>query len=110
VVGQLGSFIGDSFEDVIHERVHDAHSLAGNTSIWMNLLQHLVNVDSISFLPSLTALLLVASSFGYCFLRALRWSFYYVLSCHSDYLILLLFQVVLLALLLISFAEKELSL
>lgn len=37
VGGELGRFTGDTFEDVVHERVHDRHGLVGDTSVWMNL-------------------------------------------------------------------------
>ena len=50
VVGQAGSFGGDALENVVDERVHDAHCFAGDTSVRVNLLQHLVDVDSIAFL------------------------------------------------------------
>ena len=33
-------------EDVRDERVHDRHGLGGDTSVRVNLLQHLVNVDT----------------------------------------------------------------
>ncbi|CAH3162117.1 unnamed protein product, partial [Porites evermanni] len=49
-VGKAGSFGGDALKDVVHERVHDAHSFAGDTSVRVNLLQHLVDVDGIAFL------------------------------------------------------------
>ena len=59
VVSQAGRFGGDTFEDIVDERVHDAHGLGGDTSIGMDLLQHLVDVDSIRFLPFLGPLLVV---------------------------------------------------
>ena len=59
VVGQTGSFSSDTFEDIVDERVHDAHGLGGDTSVGMDLLQHLVDVDSIRFLPFLGPLLVV---------------------------------------------------
>ena len=49
-MGKAGSFGGDALEDVVDERVHDAHGFAGDASVWVNLLQHLVDVDSIAFL------------------------------------------------------------
>ena len=58
VMSQTGSFGGDTFEDVVHETVHDAHSLAGDSSVRVDLLQDFVDVDSVAFLP-LTLLLLV---------------------------------------------------
>ena len=53
VVGQTGGLTGNPLENVVHERVHDGHSLGGHTSIGVNLLQHLVDVDSVRFLPLL---------------------------------------------------------
>ena len=51
VVGQTASLGSDALEDVIDKRVHDAHGLAGHTSIGMYLLQHLVDVDAVAFPP-----------------------------------------------------------
>ena len=57
-MGEAGSFAGDALEDVVHERVHDAHGFAGDSSVGVNLFQHLVDVDSIAFLSlSLSSLL-----------------------------------------------------
>ena len=53
VVGKTGSFTGNSLKDVVDERIHDAHSLAGHTSVWMDLLQHLVDVDGVTLTPLL---------------------------------------------------------
>ena len=44
VVGKSGRLSGNALEDVVHERVHDAHGLAGHTSVGVHLLQHLVDV------------------------------------------------------------------
>jgi len=70
VVAQLGGLIGDSLEDIVDKGVHDTHRLAGDTSVWMDLLQHLVDVDGIGLLPSLAALLLVACALGNCLFGA----------------------------------------
>jgi hypothetical protein len=51
VVCQTGSFSGDTFEDVVHETVHYAHSLTRDTGVGMDLFQHLVDVDGIALLP-----------------------------------------------------------
>jgi len=79
VVSQTGSLCGDSLENIVDKAVHDAHGLAGDTSVWVHLLQHLVDVDAITFLP-LSFLLLVSSAGGLslsCLLRSLaanlRW-------------------------------------
>ena len=58
VVSKLGGFSSNSSEDVVDERVHDAHGLAGDTSVGVHLLQHLVDVDSIGLLPGCFPLLL----------------------------------------------------
>jgi len=38
VVRKLGGFVGDPLEDVVYERVHDAHGFAGDASVWVDLL------------------------------------------------------------------------
>ena len=58
VVGQAGSFSSDTFEDIVDEGVHDAHGLGGDTSVGVDLLQHLVDVDSVGFLPFAVLLLI----------------------------------------------------
>ena len=63
VVSQAGGLGSDSLKDVIDERVHDAHSLAGNTGVGVHLLQDFVDVDGIGFPPP-PALFLVPSSLG----------------------------------------------
>jgi len=59
VVSEAGSFSGDTFEDVIHERVHDTHRLGADSGIGVNLLEHLVDVDAVRFLPPALLLLLI---------------------------------------------------
>jgi len=59
VVRQAGRFGSDALEDVVHETVHDAHRLRGNTGVRVDLLQHLVDVDSVALLAGLPFLLLV---------------------------------------------------
>ena len=65
VVCQAGSLSGDTLEDVVHERVHDRHGLAGDSSVGVDLLQHLVDVDAVRFTPLLPALL-VSYALGLC--------------------------------------------
>ena len=65
IVEKSGSFGGDALEDVVDERVHDAHGFAGDTSVTVNLLQHLVEVDSMAFL-SLSPSLLFSIGHGPC--------------------------------------------
>ena len=37
VFGQTGSFVRDTVEDIVNERVHDAHGFTGDTSVRVNL-------------------------------------------------------------------------
>ena len=62
VVGQFGSLGSDTLEEIVDERVHDAHGLGGDTGIGVHLLQHLVDVDGIRFLTLVLALLSVLSN------------------------------------------------
>ncbi len=57
VVSETRRFTGDALEDVVDERVHDPHRLRRDPGVRMNLLHHLVDVDSVAFLPGLSALL-----------------------------------------------------
>ena len=59
VVSQTGSLGGDTFEDIVDERVHDAHGLGGDSGVGVDLLQHPVDVDGVGFLPFLGPLLVV---------------------------------------------------
>ena len=59
VVSKTRSFSSNTLENVINEAVHDAHSLAGDSSVGMDLFQHLVDVNGVGFLPLLLAVLLV---------------------------------------------------
>ena len=59
VVSKAGSLDGDSLEDVVDERIHDAHGLAGDSSVRVHLLQHLVDVDGVGLLPALLPLFAV---------------------------------------------------
>lgn len=60
VVCQTGSLGGNTLEDIVDETVHDAHGLAGDTSVRVDLLQHLVDVDSVALLTLTLVLLLIA--------------------------------------------------
>ena len=62
VVSKTGSFAGDSLEDIVHERVHDAHSFARDSSVGVNLLQHFVDIDTIAFSTLLWFLLVTTSA------------------------------------------------
>ena len=64
VVSQSRSFSSDTFEDVVDERVHDAHGFGGNASIRVDLFEHFVDVDGKGFLPLDSPLLLVSRRSG----------------------------------------------
>ena len=64
VVGKTGGLGGDTLEDVVHEGVHDGHGLGADSRIGVHLLQHLVDVDGVRFLPP-PLLLLVAGTHGF---------------------------------------------
>jgi hypothetical protein len=53
VVRQAACLGGDALEDVVDKAVHDGHGLAGDSGIGMNLLEDLVDVDAVGFLPLL---------------------------------------------------------
>ena len=57
VVSETGGLDGDALKDVSDERVHDAHCLGGDTSVGVNLLEDLVDVDGVALLAGLSALL-----------------------------------------------------
>ena len=57
VMGQSGGFGSDPLKDVVDEAVHDGHGLAADARVGVHLLQHLVDVDGIAFLPLPLALL-----------------------------------------------------
>lgn len=63
VVCQARGLGGDALENVIHERVHDRHSLAADAGVGVHLLQHLVDVDRVALPPPLPALL-VSTALG----------------------------------------------
>ena len=63
VVSQSGRLGCYTLEDVVDEAVHDAHGLAGDASVGMNLLQNFVDVDAVTFFPPFP-LLLVPRSLG----------------------------------------------
>ena len=57
VVGQTASLGGDTLEQIVDKGVHDGHGLGGDSSVGVDLLQHLVDVDGVGFLPLLLFLL-----------------------------------------------------
>ena len=51
VMGQTRSLGSNALEDVVHKRIHDRHGLGGDTSVRVDLLQHLVDVNAVALLP-----------------------------------------------------------
>lgn len=83
VVSQSGRFGGNSFENVVYEAVHDAHGLTRNTGVGMDLFQHFVNVDCVTFLPP-ALLFLVAFGDVLLSLSGLFGSFTACFGWHDD--------------------------
>ena len=71
VVGKTGGLGGDALEDVIDEGVHDGHGLGADTSVGVDLLQDLVDVDGVRLLPPLALLLAISLGDGLCGLTGL---------------------------------------
>ena len=75
VVGQTGCFSCNTFLDVVDKGVHDGHGLGADASVGVDLLQDLVDVDRVRFLPLLTFLLAITLGDGLCGLAGLFGSF-----------------------------------
>ena len=52
VAGKIDGLVGESLEDIVHERVHDSHSTLADTHIGVHLLQYTVNVGGVCFQSS----------------------------------------------------------
>ncbi len=83
VTRKSGGFKSDSFEDIVDEGVQDGHASLGDASVWVNLLQHLVDVRRVGFgslggllgtglLWGLDGLLADGSSWGLCHFCCLK--------------------------------------
>ena len=72
VVSETGGLGSDSFEDVVDERVHDAHGLGRDAGVRVHLLQHLVDVDGVRFLSLLFLFLVSGCTGGLSLTRLLR--------------------------------------
>ena len=83
-MSQLGGLGSDPLEQIVDERVHDAHGLGGDTGVRVDLLQDLIDVDSIGLLPLLLLLLLVSLLDGLCGLARLLSSLSGNLWGHGD--------------------------
>ena len=69
VVSELACLGSNTLEQVVDERVHDAHGLGGDTGVRVHLLEHLVDVDGVGLLPLSLLLLLVSLGDGFCLAR-----------------------------------------
>ena len=56
VLAELSGLSGDALEGVVDERVHDGHSLLGDSSVGVDLLEHLVDVGAVGLGPLLLLL------------------------------------------------------
>ncbi|KAF8102312.1 hypothetical protein N665_0198s0025 [Sinapis alba] len=61
---KLGRLTSKFLENVVDETVHDPHCLARDSDVWVNLLQHLEDVDLVSLHALLRTLLLLVSGNG----------------------------------------------
>ena len=59
VVGKTAGLSSNALKEIIDKGVHDAHGLGGDTGVGVHLLDNLVDVDGIRFLPLLVLLLFV---------------------------------------------------
>ena len=75
VVGQTGGLGGDALEEVVDEGVHDGHGLGADASVGVDLLEDLVDVDRVRFLPLLAFLLAITLGDGLGGLAGLLGSF-----------------------------------
>ena len=66
IVSKTRRFIANPLKKIIDKAVHDGHGLAGDTSVGVDLLQHLVDIDAVAF-SSPPSSLLVPRSWGLCF-------------------------------------------
>merc|ERR1719436_2082983 len=49
VADETGRLGGDLLEDIVDERVHDAHGSLGDAGLWVHLLENSVDVDREGF-------------------------------------------------------------
>ena len=49
VANKAGALTGDLLEDIVDERVHDAHGSLGDSGLWVHLLEDSVDVDGEGF-------------------------------------------------------------
>ena len=64
VVSKTGGLGSDALKDVVDKGVHDGHGLRTDASVGVDLLQDLVDVDGVRFLPLLFSLLSISLGDG----------------------------------------------
>ena len=64
VSGKLSSLASNALEDVINERIHNAHSAPGDAGVRVHLLQDLVDIGRVGFGALLPALGVAARGLG----------------------------------------------
>ena len=84
VLGKLGCLSSNALEDVVDERVHDAHGLGGDAGVGVNLLEHLEDVHGVRLLALLVVLLGGASGSSLDSLAGLLVAFLRNLRGHVD--------------------------
>ena len=72
VSSKLSGLGGNTPEDIVDEGVHDRHSLLGDTGIWVDLLEDLVDVRRVGFGTLLGSL--ACCGLLWCLSRLLGWS------------------------------------
>lgn len=90
VMRQARRLASDALEDVVDERVHDAHGLGRDAGVGVDLLQHLVHVHRVALLAAALALFaILLLGFGHGLLgallrggRRLRWLWHLEISKH----------------------------
>ena len=75
VVGEPRGLGRDALEYVVDEGVHDAHGLAGDPSVWVDLLQNLVDVYGVALFAAAPLLLLFARGLRFDGRRRLLFAF-----------------------------------
>ena len=68
VLDKFGGFTGEFTEDIVDEGVHDGHGSLGDTGLWVNLLQHSVDINGERFDS-----LLLSDDHGFLHGRFLSW-------------------------------------
>ena len=66
VLGEVGSFTSNATEHVVDQGIHDAHGLAGDASVWVDLLEDFVDVDLERLFCLLGLLAWLAAAFSWC--------------------------------------------